>query len=185
MKIVAGTAGGRKLITPRDDKIRPTSDKVRGAIFNALGARGAVDGAHVMDVFCGSGALGLEALSRGAARCFFVDKARDSLNLAKENAAVLGFKQQSDFLLSDAAKIPARSGDVPQAGLVFLDPPYHKNLILPAVVGLEEGGWLSPESFIVIESERDFQPSWPVFITPYDEKIYGETKVIFARHADG
>ncbi len=90
MRIVAGQYGGRRLEVPKGRDIRPTSDKVRGAIFNALRSRGAVEEARVLDVFCGTGALGLEALSQGAAHCTFMDKARESLELAKRNAQNLG-----------------------------------------------------------------------------------------------
>ncbi len=95
MRIVAGQYGGRRLEVPKGRDIRPTSDKVRGAIFNALRSRGAVENARVLDAFCGTGALGLEALSQGAAHCTFLDKAKDSLALAKVNAQALGLLSPS------------------------------------------------------------------------------------------
>ncbi|MEM7680297.1 MAG: RsmD family RNA methyltransferase, partial [Pseudomonadota bacterium] len=125
MRIVAGLYGGRRLQVPKNRDIRPTSDKVRGAIFNALASRGVVDGVRVLDLFCGTGALGLEALSRGAVYCTFVDKVRESLDLAKANTASLGADELAAFLLQDATKI----SDMPEPyDLVFLDPPYGKDL---------------------------------------------------------
>ena len=106
MRIVSGKYGGRVLKTPRDDAIRPTSDKVRGAMFNALRSRMDFEGVHVLDCFCGTGALGLEALSQGAASCRFVDLNRSSLDLAKDNAAALGV--EAEFILQDVTKLPQR-----------------------------------------------------------------------------
>ena len=105
MRIVAGTYGGRKLETPANNAVRPTSDKVRGAIFNALLSRIDIDDARVFDVFCGSGALGLEALSRGAAHCIFSDKSRQSLQLAQNNAKALGADHYATFQSLDATKL--------------------------------------------------------------------------------
>ncbi len=89
MRIVSGRHGGRRLQVPKNNKIRPTSDKIRGAIFNMLSAREAIDDAHVLDGFCGTGALGLEALSRGAAQALFIDTSKASLSLARENVSAL------------------------------------------------------------------------------------------------
>ena len=130
MRIVSGIYGGRKLQVPRGKDIRPTSDKVRGAMFNVLRGFDAVDGSRVLDAFCGSGALGLEALSQGAAHVTFCDKSRVSLDLAKENAGALGCAEHSDFILKDALKIDAEAGPY---DLAFLDPPYGQNLI-PKIV---------------------------------------------------
>ena len=128
MRIVGGAHSGRKLSVPKSNDIRPTSDKVRGAIFNALDARGAVNGARVLDAFCGSGALGLEALSRGAAHVTFWDNDSRSLALAKENAASLGVVSDCVFQKRDALKSPdPKPGEV--FDLVFMDPPYRKNMI--------------------------------------------------------
>ena len=97
MRIVAGQWGGRRLIEPRGRDIRPTSDKVRGAVFNMLRGYGAVEGACVLDAFCGSGALGLEALSQGAHSCVFADKDRASLDLARRNVAQFDAQEMCEF----------------------------------------------------------------------------------------
>jgi 16S rRNA (guanine966-N2)-methyltransferase len=180
MRIVSGIYGGRRLIVPKGRDIRPTSDKVRGAIFNALESRGAVRSAVVMDVFCGTGALGLEALSRGASHCTFIDKARDSLSLARENANAFGAQALCDFILKDAASLAPRPENTPPATLVFLDPPYHMALAAPALEALHAGGWLMNDVCIILETEKNFNYAvLPEFLRVETEKTYGDTKVMF------
>ena len=179
MKIVSGQFGGRKLFVPKNNNIRPTSDKIRGAVFNMLQSRGALDGAHVLDAFCGTGALGLEALSRGADSCVFMDKARDSLSLAQDNAEMLGV--EADFLLRDATKISARTEAARPYDLIFLDPPYAKGLASTALQGLLDGGWIAPEGWIVCETERAFTYSGVEECEMENEKIYGDTKITLLR----
>lgn len=176
MRIVAGTYGGRKLQVPEGRDIRPTSDKIRGAVMNMLRSRDAIDGAVVVDAFCGTGALGLEALSQGAASCVFVDSARESLALAKDNAAMLGVG--GTFLLKDASKIGVRPSTFGMANLIFIDPPYKKDLILPTLGALQEGGWIAQGAWIVCEAEARFEAVWPAFVSLEAEKVYGDTKII-------
>ena len=178
MRIIGGSARGRTLKTPVGQDIRPTSDKVRLAIFNALFSRGGILDAIVIDAFCGTGALGLEALSQGAQAAYFFDNARISLALTKENAADLGFVDQCQFVQKDAAKL----GEKPAANLpathVFLDPPYRKNLVAPALDGLKSGGWLTPDAMIIVETEADATPLDGYGDVTFD-KIYGDTRVYF------
>ena len=122
--------------------MRPTSDKVRQAIFNALQSRIDFDGIACLDVFCGTGALGLEALSRGAASCAFIDTSAASLKLAKENTEAFGVEQAS-FYKHDATKLPERPLSFPQAGLALIDPPYRLELASPTLQSLKQGGWLA------------------------------------------
>lgn len=178
MRIVAGKYGGRRLDVPKNRDIRPTSDKVRGAIFNALDARGAIEGAAVLDCFCGTGALGLEALSRGADSCEFWDKDKQSLALAKANAEALGAQGQSEFVLRDASKGNAPFKDKIY-DLVFLDAPYRKGLVDITVQYLQENNSFSPSVTVVIEAERDYEPNLDGSFTVQFEKIYGDTKVLF------
>lgn len=178
MRIIAGTHGGRRLLVPKGRDIRPTSDKIRGAIFNALRSRGAVEDAIVLDGFCGTGALGLEALSQGAASCVFIDKDRTSLELAKENATALGLINRSKFLLKELAKYGQKSENEELFSLVFLDPPYSKDLTPPALTALHEGNRLTNGAIIVVEAEKGFAESIPHTYTPLDERVYGETKVL-------
>lgn len=184
MRIVAGLYGGRRLFVPENNAIRPTTDKIRGAIFNMLESRGAVDGANVLDAFCGSGALGLEALSRGAAGCTFIDKSRESLDLAKKNTTMLG--ATANFILKDFTKIGARNESTPPFNLIFLDPPYNQNLVNAGLKMIADGGWAAAEAYIVCETEKksaeDFTGSEFSSFTKESEKIYGETRIVLFRY---
>lgn len=179
MRIVAGLYGGRRLLSPEGRDIRPTSDKIRGAIFNSLRSRLALEGAYVLDGFCGTGALGFEALSQGASHCTFVDLARKSLDLARENAKTLGIKNEAEFIVIDMVKYGQKTDKKEIFNLVFLDPPYNKDLIIPALESLEAGGILAPGAIIVVETEKKFSGRFSDAYTLLDEKIYGETKVSF------
>lgn len=153
MRITGGIYGGLRLEPPKDSRIRPTSDKVRQAIFNILNARGLVEGSIVLDAFCGTGALGIEALSRGALCCTFMDKNRGSLDLCRRNFAALKIAAQHYFVLKDAAA-PGQAQPDGAANLVFLDPPYAQNLIEAALPALEQGGWIAPQACVLMESEK-------------------------------
>lgn len=182
MRIVSGIYGGRKLNSPDGDKtVRPTSDKVRGAIFNALFSRVDLDGARVMDAFCGSGALGLEALSRGVEHCVFVDANRTSLSLAQGNADMLSVPQENvDFVRGDVCKMrPCTQGTV---DLLFMDPPYDKGLVLPALESLRDGGWLAAGCMCVVEVEKRFSDMLPAMYVLDSEKTYGSTRVLYLRY---
>lgn len=181
MRIVSGKYGGRKLAVPKNRDIRPTSDKIRGAVFNMLRSRGAIEGANVLDVFCGTGALGFEALSQGASHCTFIDKSRDSLNLARQNAAELGTENAARFFLKDAAKLGAKPDDVPPGTLAFLDPPYNKGLIAPTLEALQD--WLEENAVCVIEAEKAFNEELPQSFTVLDERDYGDTKILLLQYA--
>ncbi len=180
MRIVSGKYGGRKLAAPKGNDIRPTSDKIRGAVFNMLRNRGAVEDAIVIDIFCGTGALGLEALSQGADSCISIDKNKDSLNLAKQNAESLGAENESRFILKDAAKLGLKPDDMLPATLVFLDPPYNQNLINPALTALNAGDWLADDALLVIEVEKTFDENLPTAFSILDEKNYGDTTILLA-----
>jgi 16S rRNA (guanine966-N2)-methyltransferase len=179
MRIVAGLYGGRRLNVPKDNAIRPTSDKVRGAIFNALVSQGCVEDARVLDCFAGSGALGLEALSRGAQHCTFIDISKHSLALARENAELLGAQGHADFMIKDATKLePLRTGGE-KYDLVFLDPPYRKSMVEPVLSRLADGGWLAPHARIVVECEAELTAQWAGSFSVHGTKTYGDTQVIF------
>ncbi len=183
MRIVAGQYGGRRLDVPKNRDIRPTSDKVRGAIFNALEARGAVDGARVLDCFCGTGALGLEALSRGADFCSFWDNDKTSLALTRANADVLGALGQCEFKLQDANRITKeREGEL--YTLVFLDPPYRNDLIVPVLKELSENNYLEDGAFCILEIEKDHDPILDGSFEVQSEKIYGDSKVLFVSYTN-
>jgi len=121
MRVVAGLWGGRRLVAPPGNDTRPTSDKVRQAVFNMLDSAGLIDGAVVVDLFAGSGAMGLEALSRGAARCTFVERNRAALEALRANVEALGAQAQTSVVAGDAAASGPRCA---AADVVFVDPPY-------------------------------------------------------------
>lgn len=181
MRIIAGQYGGRRLEVPKGRDIRPTSDKVRGSIFNALGSRTDLDGAQALDLFCGTGALGLEALSRGASGCTFIDKARESLDLAKRNAGMLEDDFAAEFILADASILKARTANLRKADIFFCDPPYNLGLIKPCLEGLKKGDWLAKGAIGVLEAEKNWHTDLPQGWEILSEKTYGDTKIIFVR----
>ncbi len=182
MRIVSGKFGGRKLFVPAGDNVRPTSDKVRGAIFNALQSRGVVHEAKVIDCFAGTGALGLEAISQGASTCLFIDKNSGSLDLAKKNAASLELGKNVAFMLKDAAALKVRPENIKPFTLAFLDPPYGSDLVEDTLDLLNIRDWLAPAAICVVEVEKDYNSGLPKFYTLLDERIYGDTKLFFLRY---
>lgn len=179
MRITAGKYKGRKIEVPKGSAVRPTSDKVRQAIFNALNARGLIEGAVVIDAFCGTGALGLEALSRGASFCTFFDKNKPSHDLCRRNIESFNAKNSSNLVLKDITKLSGVAREGEAANLVFLDPPYEQNLVPAAVDALCKENWLSPECVFVIESAK-VETIESSHFSVFEEKNYGDTKVLFA-----
>ena len=187
MRITGGQYGGRVLKAPLDRTIRPTSDKVRQAVFNILNAKGLVEGNVVLDAFCGTGALGIEALSWGALCCTFMDKNRRSLQLSEENFAALKIEAQHYFALKDAAKPGIKPAQIPAAGLVFLDPPYKQNLLALSLPALCAAGWIKADAHILIECEKTYAPQK---LNEYGCEIlltrdYGDTRIALARLGAG
>lgn len=180
MRIVSGIYGGRKLNVPTGRDVRPTSDKIRGAVFNMLSSRDAIEGAYVLDAYCGTGALGLEALSRGAAHVTFFDKARSSLDLAKSNANMLG-AENIQFQIKDSSKLSQKPGDIKPYNLIFLDPPYHKEMVEKSLLGLVAGGWIADDAWIMCESERGLNISLPDGFYMDTEKTYGDIQIVLIR----
>ncbi len=183
MRIVGGQHKGRALSAPEGRNTRPTSDRAREAIFNVL-AHAAwapdLDGARVMDVFAGSGALGSEALSRGASFCLFVETDEEARGAIRDNIDRLGSFGVTRVHRRDATKLGIRPGGEAEAfNLIFMDPPYHKGLVEPTLQSLRDGNWLHPEALIVVEQSQDEPslelPSWTVA----DTKIYGAARITF------
>lgn len=155
MRIIAGRMKGRKLLTPENDAIRPTSDRTRESIFNLL-MHGSYGGEHIIDrrvadLCCGTGALGFEAISRGASECIFIDQDKNSLKLAKDNALHCGVVPSSQFVLADASRLPAARAPV---ALVLMDAPYASPLTLPAYEALTRGNWFEPDALFVVEQKK-------------------------------
>ncbi len=178
MRVIAGEYGGRRLKTPKNYDIRPTSDKVRQAIFNTLSHMQAVRGAHVLDCFCGTGALGIEAISQGARLAVFMDKNKRSLELARENVSNLNI-ETANFLLRDATNLKKRPDGMEPFSLIFLDPPYNKNMIDPTLKSLHQGNWLATNTVCVLEVEKNHNPiSLDAYIF-HNEKTYGDSAVLY------
>ena len=182
MRIVGGQHRSRTLFTPQDNNVRPTSDKVRQAVFNILNSRGLVVDAVVIDAFCGTGALGLEALSQGAHFASFFDKSKKSLALCQKNIDLLQVKGQSHVALKDVTKIGARADHIDPADLIFIDPPYHQDLVTPSIEALIKEDWVTDKACFVIETAKDENITCS-FLSVELEKVYGDTKIMLARIA--
>ncbi|MBB2961848.1 16S rRNA (guanine(966)-N(2))-methyltransferase RsmD [Methylobacterium sp. R2-1] len=180
MRIVGGEWRGRRLIGPKAEGIRPTSDRLREALFNVLAHAydDAVEDAVVLDLFAGTGALGFEALSRGAARAIFVDEGRQAGALIREGIAALGCGSRARLIQRDATRLGPAS-DV--ASLVFCDPPYRKNLAPAALTAAAAGGWLSAGALVLVEEAAEAGPVLPPGFLELERRSYGETAVTFGR----
>ena len=184
MRVTGGKYGGRVLAPPPDMRVRPTSDKVRQAIFNMLmhrdfGIDFTLEGAKVADLFAGTGALGIEALSHGAKFCLFVDDAAESRALIRTNVDTLQLTGISKIWRRDATDLgPLGAGAGGPFDLVFMDPPYRKDLIAGALKSLLAGGWLADRALIVAECAEDETIDTAGFELA-DTRSYGETKVLF------
>jgi 16S rRNA (guanine966-N2)-methyltransferase len=185
MRIVAGKHRGLSLATPKDARVRPTSDRVREALFNVLahndfGMGFKIEGARVLDLFAGTGALGLEALSRGAFYVLFVDDHFESRGLIRRNVEAAHATGATKIWRRDATAL----GDMPgNAGgpfdLVFLDPPYRKGLVELALISARDGKWFAPNALVVAEMAVDEAFAMPAGFSVIDERTYGDTKVVF------
>jgi len=186
MRIDAGTHKGTKLLAPEGEDVRPTSDRARQAVFNMLMHRfDAVRGARVLDAFAGSGALGLEALSRGAESLVVFETAKSALDALKRNIAACHETARTLIFTSDARRPPPAKMQPHFAPcqLVFLDPPYGKGLIQPTLAALQEAGWIAPEALIVAEmAAREDMPETQGF-TVEDDRRYGKAKIVILRAA--
>jgi 16S rRNA (guanine966-N2)-methyltransferase len=171
MRVVAGTARGRTLVAPPGSRTRPTSDRVREAIFNALWSRGAVEGAAVVDLYAGSGALGVEALSRGAAHATFVDSDRAAREAIRRNVDTAGVAERATIVATSVERWLASLDTGVRFGLAFCDPPY-------AFVGWAELLAALPADLVVIESDGPVDP--PAGWSLGREARYGSTWVGFA-----
>lgn len=172
MRVVAGDLRGRRIEAPISDATRPTTDKVRQAVFNALGSLDVVDGARVLDLFAGTGAMGIEALSRGATHCVFVERDRDALVILKKNIAALGLSDCSTVLALDATTAASRQFDI---DLIIADPPYGFDQWHDLLVDADA-------ACVVLESDRAVGEieGWETI----REKKYGRTYVAFLQPAD-
>jgi 16S rRNA (guanine966-N2)-methyltransferase len=178
MRIIAGQFRGRPLQPPKGTAIRPTSDRAREALFDILEhGEPRLRDARFLDLFCGSGAVGIEACSRGAAQVLLIEREPEALRLAKANVARIGAPANLRLLAADAARL----GPAPHPfDLVFLDPPYRSSLALPALAGLQ-GGWLAQDARIVVELAAKDRLDSPDGFSVEEERRYGAAKFLFLR----
>ena len=183
MRIVGGKFKGRQLMAPTGQATRPTSDRVREAVFNIL-AHGIggfeLEGVRVLDLFAGTGAMGFEALSRGARHCQFVDESAEARGLVRSNADKFGVIGQCKIWRRDATDL-GPCAPLPKFDLVFVDPPYGKGLGEKALLSLVQGEWLNNGGIVVLEEIEKAEVPNIAGLTLIDERSYGETKVRFYR----
>jgi len=185
MRIIGGSHKGRSINAPAGGHTRPTSDRVRESIFNIL-AHSIEDfdlnQITVVDVFAGTGALGFEALSRGAKHATFIDFTRRALDAVKENAAILGKCKSTTVLKLDATHFspPPRAAKAP-CGLAFLDAPYEKELSLPALLGIVNKGWVQSGAIVIVELAAKEEIELPRQYEQLDERSYGSARVLFLK----
>lgn len=178
-RIIAGRHGGRLLRVPAGSRTRPTSDRVREALFSALQARGVLDAARVLDLYAGSGALGLEALSRGASDALFVEADRQAARVITANLAALG---ETGGRVRAQPVQAVLGGSSDPMDLVLLDPPYDlgEEDLAADVQALLTRGWLAPDALVIVErSSRSPEPAWPEGLSMVARKRYGETTLWF------
>jgi 16S rRNA (guanine966-N2)-methyltransferase len=179
MRIIAGKHKGRRIELGKEaaDIVRPTSDFAREAIFNILthGKHGhSFIGEPVLDVFCGTGAFGLEAISRGAASVTFIDKSREALYNARANAMKMKEEDTCEFIQADALKLGRARKPFT---LVFLDPPYFGKMLEPALTSLHAGGWIAKDGLVIIEHDAKEQVAFPPEFKALDERRYGRAVI--------
>lgn len=184
VRVVAGKWRGRAIAAPADASIRPTSDRAREALFNLL-TQGRVAGgesplldARVLDAFAGSGALGLEALSRGAAEVLFLEKDAAAVALIRQNLRHFGAVREGIVIQGDATRPPPARAP---ASIALLDPPYRSGLAAPALAALLAQGWLAEGALVSVELEKGEELEIPPGFTPLDERRYGKAKLVFLR----
>jgi 16S rRNA (guanine966-N2)-methyltransferase len=183
MRIVGGRLRGRALAAPKSQAIRPTADRLREALFNVLvhAYDDPISDARVLDLFAGTGALGLEALSRGAAFVLFVDDDAQARALLRENVAALGLGGASRIFRRDAAEL-GMAHPVEPFSLAFLDPPYGKDLAQKALLSARAGGWLLPDALIVVEEAAKAAFAAPAGFDELERRRYDDTALIVLRH---
>jgi 16S rRNA (guanine966-N2)-methyltransferase len=184
MRIVGGRLKGRVLSTPSSRAIRPTSERLRESIFDILEHRfpGHIEGARVVDLFAGTGALAIEALSRGARFALFIDNGAEARALLRANVEALALGGVTRIWRADAAKLGSAPAGGPFA-LAFLDPPYGQGLARPALSSLVEGGWLEPDALLVVEEDAKADIAAPPGLARVDERVYGDTKIAILQAA--
>lgn len=184
MRVVGGRLKGRGLASPSSRDIRPTADRLRELLFNILiHAHGdPVTDARVLDLFAGTGALGIEAVSRGAAFALFVDNGAEARALLRNNVEALGLGGVTKVYRRDAGNLgPAHP--IEPFSLAFLDPPYRMKLAEKALASLRDGGWLTPGALVVVEEDKAAEFATPQGFEQLERRIYDDTELVFLRKA--
>jgi 16S rRNA (guanine966-N2)-methyltransferase len=187
MRIVGGRLRGRAIAAPSHAGLRPTADRVRESVFNILlhGIDGfELEGVRVIDLFAGTGALGLEALSRGAAYCVFVEEGIEARALIRDNVEAMALTGVTKIYRRDATSL-GPAGTHLASGLAFLDPPYGQGLAERGLASLRDGGWLADAAVAVVEERAAAAFAVPDGYVEIDRRTYGDTQVIFLRLAAG
>ncbi|MGD1877918.1 MAG: 16S rRNA (guanine(966)-N(2))-methyltransferase RsmD [Kiloniellaceae bacterium] len=185
MRIVAGRHRGRSLKTPDDLAVRPTADRTREALFNILvsgklsSEGGRLPGARVLDAFAGTGALGLEALSRGAAEAVFMENYAPAIEICRANIATLGEGERAKLIACDV--LHPRGAPAP-CDLVFLDPPYNQGFAEKAVASLLKAGWIAPGTLLSVELMKTEPFETPEGFDELDARTYGKAKLVFLKY---
>lgn len=182
MRVTGGNFGGRTLKGPSSQKIRPTSDKLRQAVFNILAHAydDPVSGARVLDLFAGTGALGIEALSRGANFTLFVEEAAEARALIRANVETLSLTGVTKIFRRDATRLGPR-GAVEPFSLAFCDPPYGKGFAEKALASAREGAWLADDTLIIVEESVATKFSAPEGFEMLERREYDDTEIVFLR----
>jgi 16S rRNA (guanine966-N2)-methyltransferase len=184
LRIVGGVHRGRRLLAPPGELVRPTSDRAREALFNILShgdfAAAGLPFANrpVLDAFAGTGAFGLEALSRGAGAAVFIESEREALAALRRNIVTLGESERAHIVAGDATRPPRAAF---ACALALLDPPYRSGLAAPALAALAATGWLLPDALAVIEVAAREALAPPLGFTVIDERVYGAARLVFLR----
>ena len=182
MRVVGGRLRSRPLAGPKSAAVRPTTDRLREALFNILthSYDDPVTGARVLDLFAGTGALGIEAISRGTAYALFVDDGVEARALLRDNIEALGLGGVTRIFRRDATKLgPAHP--LEPFSLVFLDPPYGKGLAEKALVSAREGNWLKPDALVIVEEAADAEFKAPEGFAELERRVYDDTEFVFLR----
>lgn len=183
MRIVGGELRGRALATPRSNDIRPTTDRTRESLFNILthAYADALDGTRVLDLFAGTGAVGLEALSRGGRTVLFVEQGAEGRGLLRTNIEALGVTGRARIFRRDAIDL-GPVGTMEPFHLLFADPPYGNGLGEKALASAAKGGWLVDGALAILEERADVQPVVPDAYEWLEERLFGDTKMHFYRY---
>jgi 16S rRNA (guanine(966)-N(2))-methyltransferase RsmD len=185
MRVISGSAKGYKLRAPRGLSVRPTADRVKESLFNLLWQ--AWDGCRVMDLFAGSGALGIEALSRGALQAVFVEGDPGSIAVIRQNLRFCGLEDRASVVQTEVLRFLSRRKAPAEFHLIFADPPYHVGLAEDCLRGVDLGGWLAPNGRLAVEhSRREDLPERLRRLVLLDLRAYGDTRIaIYGRLEEG